>query len=307
MPHEYLTEEKTEINNTISQHVQKGKERLEQNVEKEDIWKENEMKLNKDKAISKKSLMNHKSKLPISSLSVSCSVDRRIRARSWSPQNKENNEENDKEDTARTKQGSVQVRKTSAEVKAEVMQGKKENECGSERSESKMRLSVTNQEDRKEKARSWVANSVSKIEASKENEDKAVRPIKFRKGSNNSIRAPKPQLHSSSRTERPKSWSSLAVQEAEEARIKNKEQKQNKELSAITKFREKLNEDGKVWLFQVVKKDDITLEGDVISVKGQKQKYDLGLIKRLNKNNKYLIQLLETLQEQEKLRNVIFD
>ena len=32
MPQEYLTEEKTETINTISQHVQKGKERLEQNL-----------------------------------------------------------------------------------------------------------------------------------------------------------------------------------------------------------------------------------------------------------------------------------
>merc|ERR1712106_1034866 len=99
-----------------------------------------------------------------------------------------------------------------------------------------------------------------------------------------------------------RSWAAQVAQKKEEELMSKEKAAKEKEVMtnmAINKFREKLNEDGKVWLFQVVNKEDVILEGDMIAVKGQKQKYVLEDVMKLNKNNEYLMELLHSLKRHQ--------
>ena len=97
-----------------------------------------------------------------------------------------------------------------------------------------------------------------------------------------------------SKPSKPKVPRWLQVKEANE-RYRGK-----KYMVAVDKFRDKLNEEGKVWLYEPVKKSDIRMEGDMIVVEGQRHRRRLEDVMKLCQNNKYLRELIDSLKSQQK-------
>ena len=70
-------------------------------------------------------------------------------------------------------------------------------------------------------------------------------------------------------------------------------------MVGINKFREEFNEESKFWLYEAVKKDDIRLEGNTFAVEGRIR--SLKDVKKSENYNKHLLELLNTLEKNQKV------
>ena len=72
-------------------------------------------------------------------------------------------------------------------------------------------------------------------------------------------------------------------------------------MVGINKFREEFNEESKFWLYEAVKKDDIRLEGNTMAVEERNNNISLKYVKKSEKHNKHLLELLNSLEQNQKV------